>query len=154
MLDIVLRSLLLLVVVSLAPAASGSLTLTPEHYGCVPDGVVLCSAAIRKAVAHCETVGACTLTFQSGTYLTQAFNLTSNMEIRIGANATILGTSEDRYNLAAHGGDWPVLPWPEYPSLPTRSPQAAAQAVIRGCESRNWRSRAIFCNDYKHPLQS
>ena len=68
---------------------------------------------------------------------TQAFNLTSNIIVKIGPNATILGTSEDRYNLEKDGGDWPVLPWPEYPSLPTRSPSPAAQAVVRGYNLTN-----------------
>jgi hypothetical protein len=30
-----------------------------------------------------------------------------------------------------------VLPWPEYPSLPTRGPSAASQAVVRGYNLTN-----------------
>ena len=113
-------------------------TMRPEDYGCVPDGETLCSPAIRKAVRNCAAAGGCTLEFAGpGTYLTQAFNLTSNIIVKIGPNATILGTSEDRFNLEKDGGDWPVLPWPEYPSLPTRSPSPAAQAVVRGYNLTN-----------------
>ena len=54
---------------------------------------------------HSEAAGGCELSFAGpGTYLTQAFNLTSNIVVRIGASATILGTSEDRYNLNHLGG--------------------------------------------------
>ena len=110
----------------------------PEDHGCKPDGITLCTAAIKTAIASCPASGACVVEFSGpGVYLTQAFNLTSNLELRIGPEATILGTSEDRYNLNGEGGDWPILPWPEYPSSPTRGPEASAQAVIRGYNLSN-----------------
>jgi polygalacturonase len=120
-------------VVSLLMAAA-PLLLRPETFGCVPDGRTLCTAGIRKAIASCPTAG-CVVDFAGpGTYLTQPFNLTSNLELRIGPNATILGTSEDRYNL---NSDWPILPWAEYPSLPTRNTNPSFQAVIRGYNLTN-----------------
>ena len=64
----------------------------------------------------------------------KGFNLTSNIEVVLGAKATILGTSEDRYNIH---GDWPVLPWAEFPSLPTRTTERAYQAVIRSYNETN-----------------
>ena len=119
--------------VGAASASASSSHFRPEDFGCVPDGRTLCTAGIRKAFASCPASG-CVVDFAGpGVYLTQAFNLSSNLELRIGANATILATSEDRYNLNHAGGDWPVLPWAEYPSLPTRNVNSAAQAVIRGC---------------------
>jgi polygalacturonase len=117
--------------------SDSSSVFRPEDFGCVPDGRSLCTAGIRKAFASCPASG-CVVEFAGpGTYLTQAFNLTSNLEVRIGSRATILATSEDRYNLNAAGGDWPVLPWAEYPSLPTRNTNPAAQAVIRGYNLSN-----------------
>ena len=83
----------------LAQAASEASLFRPEDFGCVPDGKKLCTAGIRKALSLCPPSG-CVVEFAGpGTYLTQPFNLTSNLELRIGARATILGTSEDRYNL-------------------------------------------------------
>ena len=117
--------------------AAAPLLFRPEDFGCTPDGRTLCTAGIRKAIASCPASG-CVVDFAGpGTYLTQTFNLTSNLELRIGPNATILGTSEDRYNLEHAGGDWPVLPWAEYPSLPTTSVNPAYQAVIRGYNLTN-----------------
>ena len=76
----------------------------PEDYGCKPDGIALCTNAIKQAIASCPASGTCVVEFSGpGVYLTQAFNLTSNLELRIGSEATILGTSEDRYNLNAAG---------------------------------------------------
>lgn len=122
----------------LATAAVQAVVLRPEQFGlCKPDGVTLCTAAIRRAIAACEANRGCALLFEGpGIYLTQSINLTSNMELRIGANATVLGTSEDRYNSEAAG--WPVLPWPEYPSLPTRTPSRAWQVRTwqHACRSR------------------
>jgi polygalacturonase len=117
--------------------AVSSVAFRPEDFGCVPDGRSLCTTGIRKAFASCPASG-CVVEFAGpGTYLTQAFNLTSNLELRIGADATILATSEDRYNLDHAGGDWPVLPWAEYPSLPTRDINPAAHAVVRGYNLTN-----------------
>ena len=110
----------------------------PEDHGCKPDGITLCTTAIKAAIASCPASGTCVVEFSGpGVYLTQAFNLTSNLELHIGPDATILGTSEDRYNLNGEGGDWPVLPWAEYPSAPTRGIEPAAQAVIRGYNLSN-----------------
>eukprot|EP01052_Picozoa_sp_SAG31_P046554 SAG31_NODE_8951_length_1358_cov_1.005560_1_plen_255_part_10 len=120
----------------LLPAAP--LLLRPEQFdGCVPDGKTLCTTGIRKAIASCPPAGCALLFSGPGVYLTQPFNLTSNLELKIGGGATILATSEDRYNLDYSGGDWPVLPWAEYPSLPTRDINPAAQAVVRGYNLSN-----------------
>ena len=113
-------------------ALASSTSLRPEDFGaCKADGETLCTPAIKAAITACTAQRGCLLEFRGpGTYLTQAFNLTDNIELKLGANATILGTSEDRYNLDPSG--WPVLPWPEYPSLATRPPSPAFQAVVRG----------------------
>ena len=112
---------------SLLALSASATVLRPEDFGsCSPDGITLCTAAIRQAVAACRRNQGCVLRFDGpGTYLTQAFNLTSNMEVRIAPYATVLGTTEDRYNSEDAG--WPVLLWPEYPSLPTRTPAKAWQ---------------------------
>eukprot|EP01050_Picozoa_sp_SAG11_P043760 SAG11_NODE_20904_length_436_cov_0.732938_1_plen_87_part_10 len=76
----------------LTGAITSGAVLYPEDFGCVPDGRALCTAGIRKAFASCPATG-CVVEFAGpGTYLTQAFNLTSNLELRIGADATILAT--------------------------------------------------------------
>lgn len=124
------------VAVTLSTLASSEV-FRPEDFGCVADGRSLCTAGIRKAFASCPASG-CVVEFAGpGIYLTQAFNLTSNVVVRIGSSATILATSEDRYNLNAAGGDWPVLPWAEYPSLPTRDTNPAVHAVVRGYNLTN-----------------
>jgi len=67
-----------------ATASGAALLFRPEDFGCVPDGVTLCTAGVRKAFASCPASG-CVVEFAGpGTYLTQAFNLTSNLELRIG----------------------------------------------------------------------
>ena len=205
-------TMLLLLLRMLARAHATSVFRPEQFDNCVPDGKTLCTAGIRKAIAACPASGGCIVEFAGpGTYLTQAFNLTSNLEVRIGSNATILATSEDRYNLNHAGGDcqplpilpiccgrrargrgggsaeggvgggncdsismfaigdWPVLPWAEYPSLPTRNDNPVYQAVIRGynltnvsivaapggmldCGGTYWCDRKIFCEESR-PLR-
>jgi len=70
---------------------------------------------------------------EKGTYLTSAFNLTSNLKLQIKSGTTLQGTERNEDNCGAHVGKdghlghcqsnalWPVLPWPEYPSRPSRN---------------------------------
>ena len=84
------------------------------HYGAVGDGKTYDTVAIRKAAAALlagKRGG--TLLFPAGgpgkTYLTGAFNLSSNTHVEIEAGATILGSTR--------GDDWPLVVartvWPQ-----------------------------------------
>lgn len=80
------------------------------QFGAVGDGKTYDTVAVRDATAAVSHNGGGTLLFPGGTsertYLTGAFNLTSNVIMIVEAGATLLGSP--------HSEDWPLvepLPW-------------------------------------------
>jgi len=71
-------------------------------YGAAGDGSADDTSAIRKAAAALKAAGGGELRFPAGkTYLTAAFNLSSNCRMTLGAGTTIRGN--------AANPDWPLL---------------------------------------------
>lgn len=93
-----------------APQAGGTFDVT--HFGAKGDGVTYDTAAIRAATLAVAKAGGGTLLFPSGgTYLTGAFNITSNdTVVLIEQGATVLGSTR--------GEDWPLViaaeVWPQF----------------------------------------
>lgn len=153
----VLQAPLLCSVINNAFFACAAPVLTIEMFGGTADGISNNAAAIHKAVSTCKANGGCTLLFAGpGTYLSSAMNLTSNMKLQVNAGAVLAGTQTNLDNCAAPRGpdghlgnctnskSWPILPWPEYPSLPNRplmgypnGPNGAMQAWIRSYNVTN-----------------
>jgi polygalacturonase len=59
-------------------------------YGAKGDGKTDCTAAIAKAVAACNTAGGGRVVVPAGTFLTGAIHLLSNVNLYVGAGATLL----------------------------------------------------------------
>jgi polygalacturonase len=99
--------------------------------------------AIASAMNACDKAGGCTLVFHGpGTYHTSAFNLTSNLRLQIDAGAVLQGTQDNKNNCAPNkrpdgsignctsSNNWPVLPWPSYPSTPSGTPGGGAAPAM------------------------
>ena len=67
------------------------------------------TAAVRKAAAAVAAAGGGTLVFPAGNYSTGAFNLSSNMVLRLEHNAVVSGIQP--HSLATAPYDYPVVPW-------------------------------------------
>ena len=91
-------------------------------FGATGDGKTVDTAAIRRAADAVAALGGGTLRFPSQcdnnnygkgcTFLTSAFNLTSNMVLLVEEGATVLGNSDDRHD------PWPSVVartvWPQF----------------------------------------
>jgi polygalacturonase len=80
-------------------------------YGAKGDGVSYDTAAVRGATTALKAAGGGTLLFPApGTFLTGAFNISSNIMVEIELGATVLGSTR--------GEDWPLLVanqvWPQF----------------------------------------
>jgi len=62
-------------------------------HGALGDGTTLATAAIQAAVDECAGAGG-TVVLDAGTYLSGTVRLASRMTLRIGAGATLLGTTD------------------------------------------------------------
>ena len=64
-------------------------------YGAVGDGKTLDSPAIDRAIEACAKAGGGTVCLSAGTYLSGSIHLKSNINLHIGAGATILGAPQE-----------------------------------------------------------
>eukprot|EP00927_Polykrikos_kofoidii_P034763 TRINITY_DN29417_c0_g1_i1.p1 TRINITY_DN29417_c0_g1~~TRINITY_DN29417_c0_g1_i1.p1 ORF type:complete len:426 (-),score=49.19 TRINITY_DN29417_c0_g1_i1:89-1366(-) len=101
-------AMLRLVLPAIVGALSGKVH-NVRDYGAVGDGVTYDTDAVRAAAAALEAGGGGTILFPSGTYLTGAFNISSDARVEITPNATLLGSTR--------GEDWPLVVartvWPQ-----------------------------------------
>lgn len=80
----------------------GKKICSANSYGAKGDGASSSTAAIQKAIDECSKGGVVTL--KEGQYVTGALFLKSNVELRVSAGVTLLGSQDES----------------EYPRLPTR----------------------------------
>jgi polygalacturonase len=100
----------------------------PMSHGAAGTGLVFDTAAVRAAAAECGAAGGGTLLISAGkTFLTGAFNLTDNMELRV--DGTLLGSpNATGYTLMDY------LPW-YGPDPPQKLARAAARLAP---DTREW----------------
>ena len=96
-----------------ATASGGVFDVTT--FGATGDGATKDTEAIRAACAAVVAARGGTLLFPApGTYYTGAFNLTSNIVVKVEKGATVLGSTD--------GDDWPVIDihaeWPQFGDPP------------------------------------
>ena len=63
-------------------------------FGAVPDGKILTTQAIQKAIDECTSSGGGIVTVPVGTFLTGSIYLKSNVNLYIESGATLLGTTD------------------------------------------------------------
>lgn len=63
-------------------------------FGAVPDGNILATEAIQKAIDYCESTGGGTVTVPPGTYLTKTIFLKSKVNLNIQKGAILLGDAD------------------------------------------------------------
>jgi polygalacturonase len=91
-------------------AVAGGLRAAPavrfnvRDYGATGDGVRKDTAAIARTIAACVQAGGGEVEFPAGRYLTGTIRLESNVMLRIGPGATILGSPDV--------ADYPIVPNP------------------------------------------
>ena len=105
-------------------APRGQRVFLANSYGAVPDGATKSTAAIQKAIDECAMAGGGIVSFKSGSYLTGALFLKSNVHLRVGADVILLGSQDDA----------------DYPSLWTR---------VAGIEMK-WPAALININDQRN----
>lgn len=93
-------------------------------YGAVEDGVTNSTQAIQKAVDDCAKAGGGIVSFKSGSYVSGAIFLKSNVHLRVDQGVTLLGSQEDA----------------DYPSIWTR---------VAGIEM-NWPAALINVNGQRN----
>ena len=109
-----------------ATASGGVFDVTT--FGATGDGATKDTEAIRAACAAVVAARGGTLLFPApGTYYTGAFNLTSNIVVKVEKGATVLGSTD--------GDDWPVIDihaeWPQFGDPP------AHQALVFAWRANN-----------------
>jgi len=72
------------------------------NYGAKGDGVTMDTIPIKKAISDCSQAPGNVLLFPPGNFLTAPFNLTSNLNVEITPNATLLASQNP--------SDWPIIP--------------------------------------------
>ncbi len=78
-----------------AASTAGRESYNVRAFGAVGDGKALDSPAINRAIDACAQNGGGTVYFPPGSYLSGSIHLKSNIQLRIGAGATILGAPQD-----------------------------------------------------------
>jgi len=84
-------------------------TVQLADFGAVPDGRTVNTNAFRHAVAALERADGGTLVVPAGRWLTQPFDLTSSMNLRLEAGATILFTTDPADSRIGAGRFRPLL---------------------------------------------
>ena len=107
------RSLLTLLCV-FAPAPASARDFVVTSFGAVGDATAEHpgtnnTAAVRKAAAALAAAGGGALVFPAGNFSTGAFNLSSNMVLRLEPGAVVSGIQPRSLGEAAF--DYPVVPW-------------------------------------------
>ena len=92
---------LVVLLYALVNAGAHLVVFDVTKYGAKGDGKTYDTKAVRAAAADLAEHGGGTLLFPPGTYLTGAFNLSSNTLMFLEKNATVKGS--DR------GEDWPLI---------------------------------------------
>ncbi len=74
-----------------------------DDFGAINDGITDCSKAIDKAIKACSTQGGGRVIIPSGTYLTGAIHLKSNVNLHISEDAVLLfDTDKSKYLPVVH----------------------------------------------------
>jgi polygalacturonase len=95
-----------------------------KDMGAVGDGVSSDDSALQRALACCEDGGGCTLEVPSGTYLLGPFNLTSNMDLYLSEEDSVLLADASRMYT------WPLVE--EFPSYNPGDDNLRLTAFIGG----------------------
>jgi polygalacturonase len=169
-----LPALVLLLLLSQQPAttvAAAAVELSILSFGGKPDGRTNNQQAITRAMVACAAAGGCSLTFPAvsnssssagepepypygdgpptvSTYLTSAWNLTSNLKLVIPPGVAVRGTESFADNCGGGNASscnswdspsWPVLPNYVYPSSlqDPNTGNGAKQAWLRGYNLTN-----------------
>jgi len=74
--------------------ASGAEVIDAAKAGVVGDGATLNTASIQKAIDGCSAAGGGIISFPPGRYLTGTIQIKNNVILRIGKDATLLGSTE------------------------------------------------------------
>ena len=95
-----------------------------NSYGAKGDGATNSTRAIQKAIDACSKAGGGAVTFEPGGYVTGALFLKSNVNLRVDAGVTLLGSQED--------ADYPPI-WTRVAGIEMRWP--AALINVNGLEN-------------------
>ena len=95
---------LALLLVGAAVGSAGGEVVEVEDFGGVGDNTTLNTAAITAAIAHVASAGGGTVRLTNGSYLSARVELSSNVELWIGAGAVLQGS--------ARMGDWTPYEFP------------------------------------------
>jgi len=102
----------------------GTRVFSVNDFGAKGDGSANSTKAIQKAIDECSKIGGGIVTFEKGEYVTGAIFLKSNVDFRVCAGVTLLGSQEEK----------------EYPKIATR---------VAGIEMP-WPAALINLNDAKN----
>ena len=105
---------LLLCALATPPAAATAREFVVTAFGAIGDATPTNpgtnnTAAVRKAFAAVAAAGGGVLVFPAGNFSTGAFNLSSDMVLRLEPGATVSGIQPRSLSTAAY--DYPVVPW-------------------------------------------
>ncbi|HYJ46690.1 MAG TPA: glycosyl hydrolase family 28-related protein, partial [Pyrinomonadaceae bacterium] len=95
-----------------------------NDYGAASDGTTNSTKAIQRAIDECAKAGGGIVTFKPGSYLTGSLFLKSNVELRLEAGVTLLGSQMD--------ADYPSI-WTRVAGIEMKWPAA----LINVNEQRN-----------------
>ena len=87
-----------------AAQAAGPNPCDPRTYGATGDGVTDDTQAIQLAIDTCAAQGGGTVPFDHGTFVTGPFTLHGHIFVRVSADATILGTTDQSRYVPAYIG--------------------------------------------------